>query len=167
MNNQLREIKKSRLVEEDAFTYVLCSDDKINASNDFYDIDFGGFELPYDNYKCEVLSSGINGRVNAGLVYLYLVVENLANNGNFLRSKLKNREMVVAVIPCSAIGDSYTQSDGSVGTTFNVINCRVKRRVKFSFVRPDFGTLVDGADVNVAGITRWFLSLKMTPIVDY
>ena len=167
MNNQLREIKKSRLVEEDAFTYMICSDDKVNASNDFYDIDFGGFELPYDNYKCEVLNCGHNGRVNSGLVYLYLVVENLANNGNFLRSKLKNREMVVAVLPVVQIADSYVQSDGSVGTTFNVINCRVKRRVKFSFVRSDFGTLVDGTDVNAGGTTRWFLSLKMTPIVDY
>ncbi|MFO0007099.1 MAG: hypothetical protein ACK559_38890, partial [bacterium] len=80
-------------------------------------------------------------------------------------SKLKNREVVVGVIPCSAIGDAYL-SDGT-NTTFNVINCRVKRRVKFYFVRSDFGTLVDGTDVNAGGTTRWFLSLKMTPIVDY
>ena len=167
MNSQLREIKKSRLVEEDAFTYMICSDDKKNDTNDFYDIDFGGFELPYDNYKCEVLHCGINGRVNAALVYIYLVADNLTNNGNFIRSKLKNREVVVGVIPCSAIGDAYLQADGSIGTIFNVINCRVKRRVKFSFVRSDFGTIVNGQDYNVGGDTRWFLTLKMTPIVDY
>ncbi len=100
-------------------------------------------------------------------VILKIVADNLANNGNCLRSKLKNREMVVAVLPVVQIADTYVQSDGSIGTTFNVINCRVKRRVKFSFVRSDFGTIVNGQDYNVGGDTRWFLTLKMTPIVDY
>jgi hypothetical protein len=167
MNNQLRKIKKSRLVEKDAFTYMICSDDKINASNDFYDIDFGGFELPYDNYKCEVLNCAHTGRVSTVPFFLYLIAENLANNGYFFRSRLQNRAAVVAVLPVVQIADTYVQSDGSIGTTFNVINCRIKRRLKFSFVKPDFSNVVNGTDINVGGDKRCFITLKMTPIVDY
>ena len=91
----------------------------------------------------------------------------MANNGNFLRSKLNNREMFMTVLSVVQLADTHVQSDGSIGTTFNVINCRVKRRVKFSFVKPDFSNIVNGTDINAGGDTRWLLTLKMTLIVDY
>ncbi len=37
--------------------YVFSSDDRTNTAQNqtFYDIDFGGFNTPYDNFYCEVL----------------------------------------------------------------------------------------------------------------
>ena len=64
--NNLREIKKSRLLEDESFTYMISSDERTNsigadAGNltNFYDIKFGGFSYPYDNYKVEVLNTKI------------------------------------------------------------------------------------------------------------
>jgi hypothetical protein len=166
MNNQLREIKQSKLLKEEAFMYAFSYDDKVNNETNFYEINFGGFEQHYDNYQCEVINAGHNGRISVANPFLYLVAEGLADNGNFLRKQLQNREIILATLPMQINGDHFTRFYGSSGVSFNVINCRVKKRIKLRFVRPDFEALVNGTDINVSGITRWFVMLKMTPIVN-
>jgi hypothetical protein len=166
MDNQLREIKKSKLVEEDAFMYAFSYDDKVNNETNFYEINFGGFEQHYDNYQCEVINAGHNGRVATANPFLYLVAEGLADNGNFLRKQLQNREIILATLPTQVAGDQYTRFYGSSGVSFNVINCRIKKRIKLRFVKPDNEALVNGTDININGPTRWFVMLKMTPIVN-
>ena len=65
--NNLREIKKSRLLHDEAFTYVICSDDRTNNLIDvvnltnFYDVKFGGFSEQYNDYRVDVISFGAVG----------------------------------------------------------------------------------------------------------
>ena len=172
--NSLREIKQPRLLNDESFIYMFCSDEKKTVaeggtnSNIIWDFDFGGFEHPYDNYKVEVLNCTHNGNVAAGNAFLYMIADNLADSGYFFRKKLSNRQAVLSVLPVSAIGDAYTQTDGSTSTIFNVKNCRTKKRISIKFLKPDFTDLVDATDINVGGVTtRWFLALKLTPLVDY
>ncbi len=43
-----------------------------------------------------------------------------------------------------------------------------KKRISIKFLKPDFTDLIDATDINVGGVTtRWFLALKLTPLVDY
>jgi hypothetical protein len=172
--NSLREIKASRLLNDESFTYMFCSDEKLTVlqggtnSNILWDYDFGGFEQPYNDYKVEVLNCVHNGFVLASNVYLYFIAEGLADSGNFIRKKLTNRQAVLSILPVSAIGDAYAQTDGSSGITFNIKNTRVKRRIRFFILKPDFDPVVDTTDINTSsGITRWVLVLKLTPMVDY
>jgi hypothetical protein len=64
----------------------------------------------------------------------------------------------------NALQDAYVQSDGNV--VFNVINCRIAKTVRFKFLRTDF-TIPEALDINAGGETKWVLTLKLTPIVDY
>ena len=172
--NSLREIKKSKLLHDESFTYMFCSDKKLTVlqggtnSNILWDYDCGGFEQPYDDYKVEVLNCVHNGFVLSSNVFLYFIADGLADSGNFLRKKLSNKQAVLSILPVSAIGDAYAQTDGSSGITFNIKSARVKKRIQFSLLKTDFTPVVDATDINTSsGITRWVLVLKMTPIVDY
>ena len=168
MNNELKEIKKCRLLKSESFIYTFSSKDNLTASNMIYEIDFGGGELNYDNYQCEVINAGHTGRVRADLHWYFLVMGGINNNGNFFRNRLPNREVVLCTLPTGASGDQYLRFTGSSGITFNLTNCRIKQRVKMRFIRPDFLLLASGSDINIGGVnTEWFVTLKMTPIVDY
>ena len=74
--NNLREIKKSRLLDNEAFTYVICSDDRTNndAIYNYYDVKFGGFSEPYNNYKVEVISFGAVGGFPAAAQNHYIYI---------------------------------------------------------------------------------------------
>ena len=79
--NNLREIKKNRLLENESFTYMISSDERTNNLGDdavnlanFYDIKFGGFSEPYDNYKVEVISfAAVNGFPTAASIFFLLL----------------------------------------------------------------------------------------------
>jgi hypothetical protein len=166
MDNQLKEIKNSILLEEQSFTYAFSSDDNLTSSNMNYEINFGGFEEPYDNYKLEVINCGHNGAVRIDLHWLYLLAENLADDGNVFRSKVRSREIVLATLPLQSSGDEYLRFTGGSGNSYTVKNCRISKRIKLRIIRPDFLLLADGLDINIGRPTRWFVMLKMTPIVD-
>jgi hypothetical protein len=65
----------------------------------------------------------------------------------------------------SAISDGYIQNDNG-STSLKIKNARHVRNVKFSFLKSDF-TVPDVDAINDNAETRWILSLKMTPIVNY
>ena len=95
-----------------------------------------------------------------------MIAEGLAENGTFLRKKLSPSQCVLAVLPVVNLGDNYIQQSGSTGIIFNVKNVRTRKRISINFLRPDFGDTVDGTDINVAGVTRWFVTLKLTPMIN-
>ena len=173
----LREIKQATLLENESFTYMISSQEKTNIAYNIspivWEFDFGGFEQPYDDYKVEVINSAHNGNILTSNIYLMLICDGLCDNGNFFRKKLTNRECVLSVLPLNAVTDAYIQSEGSSGTTFKVKNCRLKKRIKCYFLKPDFTTLTHETDINiptpgppvVANTTHWFLTMKMTPII--
>ena len=171
--NSLREIKKSKLLDDEAFTYVICSDDRTNiganfpALTYFYDVNFGGFSEPYDNYRVDVISFGaVGGFPVAAQNYYYFTCEGLTNNGYFCSNKvLPSNDVILSILPLNALQDAYIQSDGNV--IFNVKNCRIAKNVRFKFLKQDF-TIPGPTEINVAanGETKWVLTLKMTPIVN-
>ena len=138
-----------------------------NPSNAVWDLDFGGYDCAsYEDYKVEVLCAGHNGFVRAPQIYLYMIAEGLAENGTFLRKKLSPSQCVLAVLPVVNLGENYIQQSGSTGIIFNVKNVRTRKRISIKFLRPDFADTVDGTDINVAGVTRWFVTLKLTPMIN-
>lgn len=168
--NNLREIKKSRLLHDESFTYSISSNERTNDPLDpiyltnFYDINFGGFNEPYEEYKVDVLSFACSGGIPVGTAYYIFVAENLDSDGYFCRKMLAKREVLITKLPLNAISDAFIQSDsGSV--SFKIKNARNVRKVRFSFLKADF-TVPDVDAINHDGETRWILSLKMTPIVN-
>ncbi len=90
--NNLREIKKPRLLHDESFTYMLSSDERTNADDpihltNFYDLPFGGFRKPYEEYKVEVLSFVCGGGIPLATGYYIFVVENLDADGYFCSKK--------------------------------------------------------------------------------
>ena len=148
----------------DSFNYVISSDDRVDSTpnQNFYEIDFGGFNAPYENYNIEVVQCILNGNVLSSNGYIMLVVENLADNGVFCPQILDANQAIVAVIS--------TNIDGLISNsniTFRANNCRMIKRVRFSLHNPNFLPCVSGTDINIGAIeTRWVLTLKMTPIKD-
>ena len=167
--NNLREIKKSRLSEDESFTYMISSDEKTNtdAVCNYYDIRFGGFSEPYDNYKVEVISfAAVNGFPAASQNYYFFTVENLTDNGYFCSNKvLPTNDAILCILPLNALQDAYIQSDGG-NVIFTVKNCRIAKTVRFKWLKNDF-SIPGATEINVTNETRWVLTLRLTPIVDY
>ena len=169
----LRENKKPVLLHDEAFTVMLSSDDKLTVaeggtnSNVIYDFNFGGFtDSIYENYKVEVLSSGHNGFVRAPQIFMYMICDGLADTGYFLKKRLSASQCVLAILPTVNLGDNYIDAIGSTGITFLVKNARTRKRISIRFLQSSQADAVDGTDINVAGVTRWYLILKLTPITD-
>ena len=169
--NNLREIKKSRLLHDEAFTYVICSDDRINndAIYNYYDVKFGGFSEPYDDYKVDVISfAAVGGFPASTQNHYFFICENLIHNGYFCSNKvLPGNQVILSILPLIALQDAFIQSDGNV--IFNVKNCRIPKTVRFKWLKSNFTEVVGGTDVNISpNETKWILTLKMTPIIgDY
>ncbi len=170
MNNQLREIKKSRLLADESFIYMICSDDRKNTTLPGagvpapYNIDFGGFSEQYDNYMCEVQSLSMTPGLVQSNNYYYFICDGLAENGYFCRSRISKRETIISVVNTTAFSDLYRFNENNI-VSFRVNNCRVPKRVTFGFLKSDFTAVNIGADFSTD--LRWVLTLKMTPIVDY
>jgi hypothetical protein len=147
-----------------SFTYVISSDERTNLDvvASFYDFNFGGFSEPYDDYYVEVISFATVGGITVANTYLLFVAENLASDCYFCTRKLSNREAILAILPLSAVQDSYIQSDGGAGK-FTVKNCRVPKNIRFKWIKSDFTPAVTNTDVNSGGETRWILTLRLTP----
>lgn len=167
--NNLREIKKSRLLHDESFTYMISSNERTNndpnvALTNFYDFNFGGFNEPYEEYQVQVLSFSCTGGIPVATGYYIFVVENLDTDGYFCKKMLTNRQVILTKLPLNAISDAFIQSDnGSTG--FKIKNARNVRNVKFSFLTSSFVAPAVGT-INHGGETQWILSLKMTPIVN-
>ena len=172
--NNLREIKKSRLLHDESFTYMLSSDERTNHPNNpdnlsyFYDLNFGGFREPYEEYKVDVLSVACAGGLKipeeTDTHYLLFIVENLEADGYFCSKVLTNRDVLLSVIPINKISDTFVQNDwGPV--SFKIKNARNVRKVRFKFFKSDFSA-PDIDDLNNVIETKWILTLKMTPIIN-
>jgi hypothetical protein len=155
-----------------SFTYTISSDERTNQTlpeagqKIFYTMNFGGFTEQYDNYICEVLSIALSVGVATAQNYLIMTCENLADNGYFCRGKIPRTDVIMGIIPLSALSDVYVQSDGGT-IKFTVKNCRIPKQVVFSFLKSDFSPTIVGADLNTGGAeTKWLLTLRMTPIID-
>ena len=83
--------------------------------------------------------------------------------GTFVLKKFSSRDAILAILPLSAVQDSYIQSDGG-SISFQIINARAKKTVRFKSVKQDFSTPVNATDVNNAAETKWILILKLSPI---
>ena len=176
----MREIKPSRLLEDESFTYLISSDERTNSLGaeavnltNFYDIKFGGFSEQYDNYKVDVISfAAVNGFPTAASNYYFFTAENLTDNGYFCSNKvLPTNDVILSILPLNALQDAYVQSDGG-NVSFKVKNCRVAKHVRFKWLKNDFTIPTTTVDINVPANlvpveTRWILTFKMTPIVDY
>ena len=170
--NNLREIKKSRLLHDESFTYMICSDERTNGQGiditfltHFYDINFGGFSEPYEDYKVDVLHFSCSGGIPLGSTYYLFVAENLVSDGYFCAKKLTNKDIVLSILPLNAVQDAYVQSDGGP-VSFKIKNSRNIKKVRFKFLKQDF-TIPGATEINAQAETKWVLTLKMTPIVDY
>ena len=71
------------MLEDESFTYMISSDERTNSLGaeavnltNFYDIKFGGFSEPYDNYKVEVISfAAVSGFPAAAQNYYFLLLK--------------------------------------------------------------------------------------------
>ncbi len=169
----LRENKKPVLLHDEAFTIMYCSEDKLSVaeggidSPTVFDFHFGGFtDSIYENYRVEVLNAGHNGFVRAPMIYIYMVCDGLVDTGYFLRKRLPPSQCVLAILPVVNLGDNYIQPVGSCGNVFTVKNARTRKKISIRFLRSDLGEIFTGIDMNVVSPTRWFLTLKLTPITD-
>ena len=82
---------------------------------------------------------------------------------------MPTNDAILCILPLNALQDAYIQSDGG-NVIFNVKNCRVAKHVRFKWLKADFSIPTTTVDINVAangGETRWVLTLRLTPIVDY
>ena len=134
--NNLREIKKPRLLHDESFTYMLSSDERTNADDpihltNFYDLPFGGFREPYEEYKVEVLSFVCGGGIPLATGYYIFVVENLDADGYFCSKKLTNKEIVLSKLPLNAVSDAYYQSDGGTIGVIQSVNTHFVSPPKF------------------------------------
>ena len=172
--NSLREIKKSKLLHDESFTYMLCSNERTNFLDNpdnltyYYDLNFGGFREPYEEYKVEVLSFACAGGMNIPEAtvtdYLIFVGENLDADGYFCSKVLTNRDVLLSIIPINTITDSFVQNNNG-NISFKIKNARNVKRVRFKFFKSDFSA-PDVEDVNNVIETKWILTLRMTPIVN-
>ena len=148
---------------EGTINYVFSSDDRTNTATNqnYYDIDFGGFNTSYDNFYCEVLQVVLNGNVLGTNGYYYLVAENLSSGQDrFCPSILNNNETIVGVISANIDGLMT-----NTNISFRTSDVRVPKRVKFKLLKSDFNDCVSGTDINIGGIeTRWVVTMRMTPI---
>lgn len=148
---------------EGTINYVFSSDDRTNTAQNqnYYDIDFGGFNTSYDNFYCEVLQVVLNGNVLGTNGYLYLVAENLAaGEDRFCPSILNNNETIVGVISTN-IDSLMTNTNIS----FRTRDVRVPKRVRFKLLKSNFNDCVSGTDINIGEIeTRWVVTMRMIPI---
>ena len=151
---------------DESFNYVISSDDRTNNVDqltNFYEIDFGGFNTPYDDFNIEVVQVILNGNVLSSNGYVILIAQDL-NDGKslFCPQILDGNQSIIGVIS--------TNIDGLISNsniTFRANNLRMIKRVRFSLHLPNFLPCVDGVDINIGAIeTRWVLTLKMTPIKD-
>ena len=169
--NNLREIKKSRLLHDESFTYMISSDERTNGQGIditfltyFYDINFGGFSEQFEEYKVDVLSFSCVGGIPVGASYYLFLVENLVSDSYFCTRKLTNKEIVLSVLPLNAVQDAYVQSDGGA-ISFKIKNARNIKKVRFKFLKQDF-TIPGATEINSTAETKWILTLKLTPIVN-
>ncbi len=154
---------------KNSFTYIISSDDRTNtgANPAFYDINFGGFTEHYDSYLVDVVFLGASTGLPLASNYYYFVAENLCNDRYLSTTKLSNKQAIISILPLNAVQDAYIQSDGG-SISFKIINAKVRKQVRFKFVKQDFTDVVSGTDVNigVGNETRWVLALRLTPIDD-
>ena len=157
---------------DQSFTYTIASDERTNTifpaagQKIIYNINFGGFTEQYDNYFCEVISIALSVGILTSQNYLIMSCENLADNGYFCRGKIPRTDVILGLIPLSALTDAYVQSDGG-NIKFRVNNCRIPKQVVFSFLKSDFTPAIVGTDLNTgASETKWLLTLRMTPIIE-
>jgi hypothetical protein len=151
------------IMNKDSFTYIISSEDRTNtAPNQLdYNINFGGFGLPYENYKIEVLDCVIDPyTIDISTGYLILTCSNLHENGVFCRQKLNANECIMAIIP----GSGHEKSTGG-NIIFNANNIRMQKQVKFRLLLSNFEPVTD-LDINLLLETTWVLTLKLTPIID-
>tara|TARA_R110001606_G_scaffold259498_1_gene407247 strand:- start:331 stop:792 length:462 start_codon:yes stop_codon:yes gene_type:complete len=148
---------------EGTINYVFSSDDRTNTATNqnYYDIDFGGFNTSYDNFYCEVLQVILNGNVLGTNGYYYLVAENLSSGQDrFCPSILNNNETIVGVISANIDGLMT-----NTNLSFRTSDVRVPKRVRFKLLKSNFNDCVSGTDINIGGIeTRWVVTMRMTPI---
>ena len=171
--NNFREIKKNRLLHDESFSYIISSNERTNEPatpqnlTNFYDINFGGFREPYEEYKVEVLSFACAGGIPDALVskYFVFIVENLDADGYFCEKKLTKKQIILSTLQINTATSviNYVQNGGVV---FKIKNARNVKKVTFKFLRPGFND-PDFDEINDGGETQWILTLKLTPIVDY
>ena len=87
------------------------------------------------------------------------------SDGYFCAKKLTNKQIVLAQVPLNAVSDSFIQSDGGA-ISFKIKNSRNVKNVRFSFLTSSF-TIPEVDAINNTTETKWILTLKLTPIVDY
>ena len=89
----------------------------------------------------------------------------MVSDGYFCAKKLKNREIVLSKVPLNAVSDAFIQSNGGA-ISFKIKNSRNVKNVRFSFLTSSFA-IPEVDAINNTTETKWILTLKMTPIIDY
>jgi hypothetical protein len=147
-------------MDTESFNFVISSDDRVNttANQIYYDLDMGMVNSSHSNFIVEVIQIVLNGNILGTNGYLLFTAEGLADNGLFCRNKLSSSQAVLGVISANIDGLMC-----NTPTTFLANNIRMKKRVRFSLLKPDFSPVVSGVDINIGDETRWVLTLKMTP----
>jgi len=148
-------------MDKEPFIYTISSEERINVDENgpTYNINFGGFNSQYDNFKCEVMSCTLSNSYRTTLGFFALTARNLSENGRFCPNILDANVSLVAIISTNAV---TARHDGEM--FFNVKNCRIPRMITFTMVVPNFTEAISGTDINSGDLTRWILVLKMTPI---
>jgi hypothetical protein len=156
--------------KDESFIYMLYSNERKNAlapagQLQLYEFDFGGFSEYYEDYKCEVISFAAVSALSQVNGSLLFVSDGLVDDGYCIQSIFNRKEAVLSIIPRNALNDNYINSDGANAFSFRVNNCRVPKPVTFYFLNSDLTGVTSGSEININNSeTRWFLTLKMTPI---
>lgn len=146
----------------ETFTYTISSNDRDNDPaghvNEYF-INFGGFGHHTGKYTCEVVSLVTNGYFLENLKYVNFIVDGLHSGGYY--SNRPSYECILCAVDVVHAQTLIKQ------TTFIIDNCRIKKRVRFSFYSPSYVQLVTPAEININNDdVKWSLVLKLTPILN-
>lgn len=145
----------------ETFTYTISSNDRINGPTALvseYYIDFGGIPTSHTGrFKCDVAHIIINGYLNADMGYVLLTCEGLHSGGYY--SNQPSNICTLGAISTTRLQTPYEY------TSFIIDNCRVKKRIRFVLLSPNYLPLTNLTHINRdTNMTDWKLILRLTPI---
>ena len=152
-----------------SFIYTISSEERLNKEVEpiEYDLMFGGFGSQYNEFRVEILGLDFTrGFDNTVDKYLIVAIDDLASDGVFCQ-RLGGGNSVL--FPITVFSDDSADYVTNSNIFFKVDNCRTARRIKMRILASDFEPVTAGANYHTSSSafdTEWFLTMKVTPIID-
>ena len=152
---------------ENSFIYTISSFERLNTEDEpvEYDLNFGGFGSQYDNFKVEIIGMNFTMGCDPDLNrYFIVALDGLASDGVFCQG-IVGSSSVLFPVTLSNVGSAEYITNSHI--FFKVDNCRTARQIKMRILLDNFEPVVADTNIHNEPInTEWFLTMKVTPIID-